>query len=988
MSGFPSGSISIAATFTAEPLSPSLSLILAHIGLPMDVEFAPYNQLLQQLLNDTGELARKANGINVLLIRIEDFVRDITDAALVRVTIAQVARELTTSLNVFASHARVPTIVSILPPPAANRLFDSDLISFTAKLTSHVQSLPGFVLLSDEEIDLVSTGPRFDPISDDLAHMPYTKDHYASLGLAIARKVHAIMVPAYKVLVLDCDNTLWQGVVGEDGVEGIAITPAFAQLQKFALNAHLRGALVCLVSKNTERDVLEVFERRPEMVLKLDHIVAHRINWESKPQNIRSLARSLNLGLESFVFLDDSPIECALMTNELPQVVTLQIPADEQMRSFLANIWAFDKVSVTDEDVRRTKMYKDNFARQELEDTSKDISEFISSLNVVIDIESPAQGEWTRLSQLTQRTNQFNFSTKRRNEPELRALQNRNFTVLRVNVRDRFGDYGMVGMVIAESRPDQLFVDTFLLSCRVLGRGVEHTILRKLGDLAISLSLSSVTIPFVPTQKNEPARAFIESVAAQFRKDDVDQIVFSIPSDTAKSITHRPGHDPVEVINASKLVDRESRSKSQTVEAGSRTERYSNLALNYISGSAILAAVHNSLARERSLESTAAPATSEVEHKMLRLWEDVLAMHGLGVDDDYFAIGGTSLVAAQLFAEIVRQFGVKLPLTAILTSPTIRELSLQIGEANTGGGLLELRQGNRRKLFLVHDGDGEILLYANLAKRLPDGTAVFGINPSVIPNVPLAHTSIGDMAASYIAMVRQKQRRGPYFLGGMCAGGVIAYEMAVQLIKQGETVELVALLDAATPQAARRAGRTTKHRLRRLSQLFTERGSEKDPLAQKIQQIIREAIQKASNTVRWELTSRFTRWSVRLRFRLLQRLLKRQSVWPPKIPGLSVRQIYESAEALYKPATVDGPKIVLFRATQGEGGDTPYSEIYSDPTFGWGGVARGIVPVNVEGGHFSMLQEPAVDHLADVFANILVTETNVHRTHSKIDEPA
>ena len=143
---------------------------------------------------------------------------------------------------------------------------------------------------------------------------------------------------------------------------------------------------MCLVSKNAERDVFEVFEKRPDMVLKKEHIVAHRINWDPKPNNIVSLARSLNLGLDSFVFMDDNPVECALMRAELPEVVTLQVPPDDEVKSFLSHLWTFDKIAVTDEDARRTKMYRENAARQEFEKSTTDIAEFIASLNVVIDI--------------------------------------------------------------------------------------------------------------------------------------------------------------------------------------------------------------------------------------------------------------------------------------------------------------------------------------------------------------------------------------------------------------------------------------------------------------------------------------------------------------------------------------------------------------------------------------------------------------------------
>ena len=295
-----------------------------------------------------------------------------------------------------------------------------------------------------------------------------------ALPLPSPAKFHALRVPAHKVLVLDCDETLWQGVVGEDGVDGISIPPHLAQLQQFAVDIQEKGTLICLASKNVEQGVVDVFEKRPDMVLKLEHVVARRINWEPKPSNLVALARSLNLGLDLFVFIDDNPVECALMRAELPQVVTLQLPTAGDVTSFLSNLWTFDKTAVTEEDTRRTAMYRENAARVEFEEAATDIEAFIASLKVVTDIALPNDGEWPRLAQMTQRTNQFNFTTIRRTEPEIRTLPSFGDIVLRIKVSDRYGDYGIVGLVIVTTQGRSLAVDTFLMSCRVLGRGVEH----------------------------------------------------------------------------------------------------------------------------------------------------------------------------------------------------------------------------------------------------------------------------------------------------------------------------------------------------------------------------------------------------------------------------------------------------------------------------------------------------------------------------------
>ena len=596
--------IAIAATFTAEPLLPGLSFVLHEIGLALDVRFCPYNQVFQELLTSTSLLATNAGGVDVVLVRVEDFVREITDLAEARALIRQTVQRLCDALSQHAKRVRSPTIFAALPPsPGAARELLPEFEAANVDLMAHAGSLPGLTLLSEEEIELVASGTRYDELSDRLAHIPYTEEHYASLALAIARKAHALRVPANKVLLLDCDNTLWRGVVGEDGVDGISIPQSLARIQRFAAEVQARGVLVCLVSKNAERDVLEVFEKRSDMVLKSEHVVAHRINWEPKPANIVSLARSLNLGLDSFVYLDDNPVECALMRAELPDVVTLEVPPDDEVESFLAHLWTFDKLAVTDEDVRRTNMYRENAARQERERSTTDMAEFIASLKVVVDIAKPEDGEWPRVSQLTQRTNQFNFTTVRRSESEMRSLPGSGSTVLRIKVSDCFGDYGLVGLVIADVVADALTVDTLLLSCRVLGRGVEHAILRRLGEIAVERGLAHVQLPYVQTSKNEPAGAFAESIAANWRKQEGGRIIYLIPAGEARMILHRPGHDPAAVMDALKSEENKGSSETKTcVTLGAdRSRCYDHLARTLISGRALLRAARSGSPRARTL---------------------------------------------------------------------------------------------------------------------------------------------------------------------------------------------------------------------------------------------------------------------------------------------------------------------------------------------------------------------------------------------------
>ncbi len=977
-----SATLAIAATFTVEPLLPALSLVLEESGLSLAPRCAPYNQIFQELLAPTSVLALNSGGANLVLLRIEDFVREVSEGDSVLAMIERTCRELSEALRQFAHRSRSPTVLAVLAPSASD---DSDrsvrLREATDLVREQARQLPGVYLLSDTEIDLVSEGERYDPVRDELAHIPYTEQYYASLALALGRKLHAILVPAHKVLVLDCDNTLWHGVVGEDGLQGIRLSEAMLQVQRFACRIQAAGALICLASKNAESDVLEVFSKHASMVLKSEHIVAHRINWRSKAENLASLASELNLGLESFVLLDDNPLECAQIHAALPQVVALQLPDEPQIESFLSHLWVFDKVAVTTEDERRTSLYRENAARQQSEESATDIESFIASLRLNVDVGPPQESEWPRAAQLTQRTNQFNFTTARRSEGELRAVAAAGSTVLRVRVTDRFGDYGLVGLAIAHAAGDSFKVDTLLLSCRVLGRGVEHALVRRLGEIARQHRLAYVELPYRRTAKNEPALAFADSIAAAYRQAQRgEESVYRIPTLVAANVAHRPGHDPAAVINARKADERPQGTAPPS--ALNRSERYARLANELTSGRAVMEAVRARTHGVRRLTGMPVPAATDAEQQLLQLWQEVLNVDGLGVEDDYFALGGTSLLAARMFAEIKRRFGVQLRLTAILDAPTVRLLALLLSprRAEQSEVLVELKRGGgSQHLFLVHDGDGETLLYRNLAQHMPSEVGAYGIEPRRLPRVPLAHTRIEDMARCYIEEIKATQPRGPYLLGGLCAGGVIAYEMALQLKAAGERVQFVAIFDAAKPLARKRSGRFSKERARRFGEMFSDARKEQSRLLGRAWFLTKALSRKLASFTAWQVTSRMRYLTIRARFRMLHSLLARHAPWPAYLPRLSVRDIYDSAEARYVPGSLRDAGVILIRARSGEGADTPYREIYVDETLGWSSVAPGIEVIDVEGGHSSMLQEPFVESLAGALLAKLPPVSGQHR---------
>ncbi|HEY9023283.1 MAG TPA: thioesterase domain-containing protein, partial [Burkholderiaceae bacterium] len=296
-------------------------------------------------------------------------------------------------------------------------------------------------------------------------------------------------------------------------------------------------------------------------------------------------------------------------------------------------------------------------------------------------------------------------------------------------------------------------------------------------------------------------------------------------------------------------------------------------------------------------------------------------------------------------------------------APTIRQFAQRAdqGAAAAPNSLVTLRRSGQRRLFLVHDGDGETLLYRNLANRLPAALSVFGIQPERRARIPLAHLSIEEMAASYVKTVRAEQPEGPYLLGGMCAGGLIAFEMARQLQAEGAVVERVLMMDSATPQAERRDIENAQ-RSSRLREAVAAARAGRGAIGGWIA-AAGVVVRKVAGRVAWEFEKRRTQAEDARRLATLRRVLTGGGEWPASEPSLDFRAIYNHAEHAYRPPP-SAVSAVLLRATAGSGDDIPYREVFADPTLGWAGVARDLVVIDVEGGHASMLQEPQAAALA------------------------
>ena len=678
----------VAATYTAEPIEGPLLFWLQELGFRGRVEFAPYNQVLQQLLDPTSEIGRNAGGVNVVLVRLEDWAR-FKPGGWDEQAIRAGADEMGTALRAFASRSGTPTI--ILSPPASAKVTDDParvelLAELEGRLQADVLPFDSLHWLGDAETALYTVDSPHDEAADRVGHIPYTSLATSSLATAIARRIHAIKSPPYKVVALDCDNTLWKGVVGEDGPRGITMGPGMKALQEFVVAQQGAGMVVCLVSKNAEADVLEAFDLRDDFPLRRDHLVSWRISWEPKSKALAELAEELNLGLDSFIFIDDNPVECAEVRAALPQVLTIQAPPDEGFIDLLRHSWAFDRLKVTEEDRKRTQMYRLNADRSRLESQAADIGAFLASLELKVDIGPPSEDQWARVAQLTQRTNQFNFSTRRRTETEVRQLDRSGLECLRVEVSDRFGDYGLVGVAIFGPSGDALAVDTMLLSCRVLGRGVEHAMYAHLGRLALDRGLGAVESRFVLSPKNEPA-AEVPRIACLATPRHPPPMArgpstgFRPPRPPASR--YRPGEDARDQLELARTGGKK-KADGGPAKGRDKSASYARIAAELSRPEAVLKAVEAASMTGRSLETPYVAPNSTLERQLVDTWRGVLHVDRVGIRDEFNDLGGTSLKAARLFVEIERQFGIRLPMTTLLDAPTVETLAVRVVDAARG----------------------------------------------------------------------------------------------------------------------------------------------------------------------------------------------------------------------------------------------------------------------------------------------------------------
>jgi FkbH-like protein len=347
--------------------------------------------------------------------------------------------------------------------------------------------------------------------------VPFSEDFTPVLADEYMRYIRALKGQTKKCIVLDLDNTLWGGIIGEDGLEGIKLSNTspgieYVDFQRGLLGLYNRGVILAICSKNNYDDAIKVFQQHPFQVLKEEHFAAMRINWQNKAANIAELAKEINIGLDSMVFFDDNPVERAQVSQAYPEVLVVELPKNPRLyRKTLEDLDVFDVLSLTKEDMVRGEMYVGKRKRAELEQSAESIEDFLRTLDLKVKIQPVDDFDTPRVVQLIGKTNQFNLTTRRYTDAEVRQFrEDRDAIVYSMAISDKFGDEGVVGVAIVKTKDDDWWVDSFLMSCRVIGRSAETALLARIVTDARAANAKRIIGEYIPTKKNPPAADLYE----------------------------------------------------------------------------------------------------------------------------------------------------------------------------------------------------------------------------------------------------------------------------------------------------------------------------------------------------------------------------------------------------------------------------------------------------------------------------------------------
>jgi FkbH-like protein len=518
-------SLAVVSNNTFDLVLDELPAAAARHGIALNLTVAPFDQVMQSALDPASEINKA--GIDAVLLAVDHRWFGLTDefSADPKKKLADAIDQLISVVTALKRNSTRTIVLQTLPVPP-QPLFGSYDARVAVSQRSLIRELNAAIIATAADtscivLDVagisgqVGTDRWFDPKSWNLYKLPFSPSCNAIYADFVGRLLGSMRGRARKCLVLDLDNTLWGGVIGDDGIDALRIGQgsaegeSFLAVQRLALSLKERGVILAVASKNGDEVARGPFRNHPDMLLRENDIAVFQANWLDKPSNLEAIAKQLSIGVDALVFLDDNSAERAQVRAALPSVAVPELPADPAWFPwYLANAGYFEALSFSSEDRLRAASYLANARRAEVSAKARDLGDYLVSLEIEIQFASFDGVGRSRIAQLINKSNQFNLTTRRYAEADVAAYErNPSAITLQVRLADRFGDFGMIGVIIGLMSRDSikgeiLTLDTWLMSCRVLGRRVEEAMLGEVVRLAKDAGIKVIVGVYIPSEKN------------------------------------------------------------------------------------------------------------------------------------------------------------------------------------------------------------------------------------------------------------------------------------------------------------------------------------------------------------------------------------------------------------------------------------------------------------------------------------------------------
>ena len=534
--------VALLSSFTLNGLNEVLHVKCSDMGIRYQSYISGYNQYNQELLNPESDYYKFCPDITFLILDIRNFLGDnfynfhILSDDTKKEFVKEKINHLENIIQNFEKNSNSKLVITNfnIPYYSPNGIIESkikfglhEMIEKINHSLRDISKTHNSIYVYDFNQFVSKHGEKniFDYRQFHLGDIQITFNFMPYFGYELMSYIKSITGTNRKCIVLDLDNTLWGGVVGEDGFDGIELGQtangkAFVDFQKELLSLWQQGIILAINSKNNFDDAMKVIHEHPEMILREKNFANIQINWNDKAQNLLQISDEINIGLNSIVFFDDDKLNQTRIKQEFPEVLTIELPEDpSEFSPLLKELNDFNVLQRTDEDTKRGQMYTEQRKRKELEKSVSNLDDFLKELDIKVKMKKSNEFLIPRISQLTLKTNQFNLTTRRYQEEEIKNFSsNTKFIVGCAQVLDKFGDNGITGVYIIKKNDKSWLIDTFLLSCRIMGRGVENAILSQILLDAQKNGIDEIQAEFIPTQKNQPAENFLSDFG--FKKQD------------------------------------------------------------------------------------------------------------------------------------------------------------------------------------------------------------------------------------------------------------------------------------------------------------------------------------------------------------------------------------------------------------------------------------------------------------------------------------